>query len=191
MSHTIKKLTHKHEAFKLEYLRTFKPKEAAIHAGFNPRSAASTASRLLKSPCMIEAIDQELKKRAKDSEVTQERIVKELAKIAFADPRKLYDGSGNLLPVCKLDADTAAALGTVEAVELASCGGTYSEVKKMRLIDKKGALDSLARHLGMFTDKQQITGADGGPVEYKNLSDRELDARIQVLIGKQQVTVNK
>jgi hypothetical protein len=46
-------------------------------------------------------------------------------------------------------------------------------VRKLKLADKKGALDSVARHLGMFNDKLSINHSFAG------LSDEELDERIR------------
>ena len=182
-----RKLQTKQELFLVEYLVDFNGTQAAIRAGYSAKSAATTANLMLRKPHIAAALDAEVERRAENSEVTQARVVEELAKIAFIDPRRLYDNAGNLLPVCKLDADVAAALSSIEAQESRSCGGVLTEVKKMRLIDKMSALNTLARHLGMLTDKMQIAGADGGPVEYKNLSDRELDAKIQILVNQQNI----
>jgi phage terminase small subunit len=78
----------------------------------------------------------------------------------FFDPSKLFDEEGNLIPVHKLDDDTAAAISSIEVSEVVSGQlGTKDAlrvvltlVRKIRLVDKKGALDSMARHLGMFKD---------------------------------------
>lgn len=179
-----KPMKTKQELFILEYLSDFNATQAAIRVGYSQKSAYSTGVRLLKSPKVQAALDAEIAKRAENSKVTQERIVEELAKIAFLDPRRFYDVAGNLIPVCKLPPDVAAALSSIEVQQVGSVGGVLTEVKKFKAIDKLGALNTLARHLGMLTDKTQVTGADGGPVEYKNLTDRELDARIQILVNQ-------
>jgi phage terminase small subunit len=44
---------------------------------------------------------------------------------------------------------------------------------KIKLSDKKGALDSLARHLGMFTDKTEISGPNGGPIVTQTKEQRD------------------
>ena len=94
----------------------------------------------------------------------------EYAKISFFDPRRLYDGSGKLLPVHELDADVAAAIGGVDVAER-SLGDDGSEfTKKIKFIDKKGALDSLAKHLGMFSEK--TSSNDDADEAFKELGKR-------------------
>ena len=86
-------------------------------------------------------------------------MLKEYGKISFFDPRKLYDDEGNLLPVHKLEADVAAAIGGVDVI-CRKIGDIEIEItKKVKFIDKKGALDSLAKHLGMFDGKGKLPDA--------------------------------
>jgi phage terminase small subunit len=119
----------------------------------------------------------------KRHEVTVDRVVQELARLAFLDIRKAFDEHGNLRPVYELDDDTAAAIAGLEVevrriagegsdeIEAQPHGGSLrrqqaatAKLHKIKLIDKKGALDSLGRHLGMFVDKSEITGKDGSPL---------------------------
>ena len=90
---------------------------------------------------MFEAVQEAFKNRAKRTEITQDRVLQEFSKISFFDPRKLYDAEGNLLPVHKLEADVAAAIGGVDVV-CRKIGDIEIEItKKVKFIDKKGALD--------------------------------------------------
>ncbi len=186
-----KRTVTKQDIFIQEYFIDFNASQAAIRAGYTIKSAGSTGPKLLKIPRIAAALEEERARRAENSKVSIARVVEELAKIAFFDPRKLYDRSGNLIPVCKLDDATAANIGGVKVSQISSSGGVLTEEKELKFLDKKGSLDSLMRHLGGFVDKTQVTGADGGPLEYKDLSDRDLDQRIQILINRQNVTINK
>ena len=59
-------------------------------------------------------------------------------------------------------------------------------LKKYKIVDKKGALDSIAKHLGMFIDRQELTGPDGGPLQMQvsriaGMTETELDAARKLL----------
>jgi phage terminase small subunit len=103
----------------------------------------------------------ELRREIQESTmITAQRTLEELAKIGYMDVRRLFDEKGNLIPIPELDSDTAAAISSIEVSEVVSEQlGTedaprvvLTRVRKIRLVDKKGALDSMARHLGMFKD---------------------------------------
>lgn len=97
------------------------------------------------------AIQDKMAKREARTEITQDRVLQEYARIAFFDVRKLVDAQGRPMKLQDLDDDTARAIVGLDVVSIP--GGEHSapgEVLKFKLADKKGALDSCARHLGMF-----------------------------------------
>jgi phage terminase small subunit len=77
--------------------------------------------------------------------VTVERVLQEYARLGFFDPRKLFKDNGEPKEIAELDEDRVFVGYT----------------KKYKLADKKGALDSMAKHLGMFTDKLELSGETG------------------------------
>ena len=113
----------------------------------------------LKKPEIDRAIKKAMQKREQRTEITQDRVLKEYARIAFFDPRKLFRADGSPKPIEELDADTAAALAALEVRE--EFAGTGQDrvfigyIKKYKLANKLGALDSLARHLGLFDTKEE------------------------------------
>ena len=158
-----KGLTPKQAAFVAEYLIDLNATQAAIRAGYSERTAAVIGVENLRKPNIDAAIQEAQQKRAERTEITQDRVLQEYAKLAFLDPRRFYDSSGNLIDIPNLPADVAAAISGMDiAVEKAgtddSGAPVFAQVRKIKLSDKKGALDSVARHLGMFNDK---TGANG------------------------------
>lgn len=162
-------LTDKQQRFVDEYLIDLNATQAAIRAGYSVANADKIGPELLGKTRVADAVAARMKDRERRTEITQDRVLQEYAKLAFLDPRRFYDEKGSLIPVHELDADVAAALSGMEVVTQRAgkdAGGNQEceEVKKIKFIDKKGALDSVARHLGMFTDKVQMTGKDGGPV---------------------------
>src|SRR5690606_6015450 len=108
--------------------------------------------------------------RSERTHITQDRVLQELARIAFYDLRKLYREDGSLKDPSEWDDDTAAALAGVEVVETkgnAQFGGEEGArhipeyVKKAKVFDKNSALTLAMRHLGMLRDKVEHTGKDG------------------------------
>jgi phage terminase small subunit len=153
-------LSPKQQRFVEEYLVDLNATQAAIRAGYNAKTARAQASRLLTKVNISDAIFEGRQLTADRLEVTQERVLKEFARLAFLDIRKAFDKDGNLLPIHDIDDDTAAALAGIEVEEMfEGKGGDREKVgtlRKIKLADKKGALDSLAKHLGMFIDRGVI-----------------------------------
>ena len=149
-------MTAKQAAFVQEYLIDLNATQAAIRAGYSERSAYSIGQENLCKPEIQEAIQEEMKKRSKRTEITADRVLKEFARLAFFDPRKLFDGKGNPKDITELDDETAAALAGLDVVqEFDPDTGVTSYTKKYKLASKQAALDSLGRHLGMFVDKTE------------------------------------
>jgi len=161
-------LTTKQRMFVSEYLIDYNATRAAIAAGYAPDTAAFYASNLIRRPVVEKAIQDRLRQLEKVATITRERVLEEYAKIAFVDPQKFYDEDGKLIPIPELDKDTAAAITTFNMATKFVNGEEHATVlKKIKLADKKAALDSLAKHLGMFIDRTEISGPDGKPIPMK------------------------
>jgi phage terminase small subunit len=105
----------------------------------------------------VKAVYDKLRARAeKKAEVSRTRILEEYAKVAFLDPRQFFDEDGNLIPIHDLDKDVSAALGCMDVFQRKTKSGKIITTKKIRFLDKKSALDSLARMMGMFKDKVDV-----------------------------------
>lgn len=123
-------------------------------------TARANSSRLLTKANIQEYIAEKQKEIEKRTEVTQDRVIKELAKIAFLDIRKLYTDNGQLKNVADLDSDTAGAISSLETLEEYDGYGDDREkigdTQKVKLLDKTKALELLGRHLGIFNDKLDV-----------------------------------
>ena len=156
-------LNEKQERFAQEFIIDRCAAKAAIRAGYSEKTARSIGSRLLTKVDIIARIDILRAEVEKKTEITQERVLKEYGRLAFFDIRKLYDENGNLIHITELDDDTA---GAVTGIEIAREGfGKKTEdeaptyIHKYKFADKTKALDSIARHLGMFEkDNEQSRG---------------------------------
>lgn len=156
------KLTQKQACFVNEYLIDLNATQAAIRAGYSAKTAEWIGPQLLGKTHVASAIALRIKDRERRTEITQDRVLLEYARIAFLDPRKLLDNAGRPLPIQELDDDTARGIAGIKVVDKftpsSDEGGApdVSTVLEYKLIDKKGALDSVARHLGMFNDKLNV-----------------------------------
>jgi phage terminase small subunit len=164
----------KQERFVQEYIIDLNATQAAIRAGYKPKTAYSTGSENLKKPEIQTAIAKAEAERSARTQITADRVLQELAKLAFANMADYMRVGPNGDPVCdfsKLTRDQAAALVEVTVEDfLDGRGDNTREVRriKFKLADKKGALVDIGKHLGMFVDRTEITGKEGGPVEFKS-----------------------
>ena len=156
-------MNKKQKAFTIEYVIDYNATQAAIRAGYSERSAYSQAYDLLRKPEIMEAIKKLEDEAAARAAVTKDMVLKELARVAFVDPRKLFDEDGRPKDITNLDKDTAAALASVEIFEEFDYNGESRELvgytKKYKWADKLRALEMLGKHLGMFTDKVHVDGS--------------------------------
>ncbi len=155
------KLTDKQAAFVREYLVDLNATQAAIRAGYSERTAYSVGQRLLKNVEIQRAVAAAQAKRARRVEITADRVVAELAKIAFSDPRDLMEWGPDgvvLRPSAELSDDQAASVAEV---------AENNAGLRLKKHDKVKALELLGRHIGIFTDKvkAEVSGPDGGPVQ--------------------------
>lgn len=172
-------LTPKQQRFVEEYLVDLNATQAAIRAGYSEKTAAETGYENLRKPQIAEAIAKAQSERSERTQITADRVLEEYGKIAFADIRKAVKWGRNpadqtsenadpnglniypvsLIPSEEIDDDTALA---VSEVSLTQTG------VKLKMHDKKSALDSIGKHLGMFVNLHEHTGKDGGPIEVAN-----------------------
>lgn len=179
-------LDNKERRFVSEYLVDLDPKRAALAAGYSESMATSKAyqwvSNSKSKPHVFDAIQNAMAAREKRTDITADRVLKELAKIGFADIRKAIKWQGTLVTeedqpdggdtlVIKnvvtnnvtlissddIDDETAAAISEISQN---TSGGI-----KLKLHDKRAALVDIGKHLGMFTDKVEHSGKDGGPIQ--------------------------
>lgn len=155
----MKGLTPRHAVFVSEYLKDLNATGAYRRAGYKARGNAAevNASKLLRSPKVAKAVAEAMKAREKRTNITQDRVLQELARIAFFDLRRLYREDGTLKAPNELDDESAAVLSGIDVTEEFSGRGEEREqigfTKKVRMFDKTAALTLAMRHLGMLNDK--------------------------------------
>lgn len=154
--------------FAAEYIIDFNKTAAAVRAGYSPRSAYSRGSALCKMPDVQRYIQEEQEERARRIHVDADRTLRELARVAFFDARKLFNPDGSPKPIHKLDDDTAAAVSGLDVQEVYEGSGAdrvfVGYVKKYRISDKNAALTNCLKHLGLLKETVVHTDPNGGPV---------------------------
>ena len=166
-------LTPRQARFVDEYLIDLNATQAAIRAGYAAgKSAEVQAARLLGNAKIAARIAQRQAARSRRTEITQDAVLTELAKIGFANMADYMRAGANgdpYLDFSALTRDQAAALQEVTVEDFTDGRGEDArEVRrvKFKLADKRAALVDVGRHLGMFKERHEHTGKDGGPIEH-------------------------
>ena len=152
--------TLKQQKFIVAYAECRNASQAAREAGYAADSSHVTGSQLLAKPNIHAACMELIDKSQKKAVLTLELLDQEIAKLAFADIRKLYDGDGNLLPVNQWPDDAAATVASIESVEEIEGRGDERRVtgmlKKLKVWDKVSALTLAAKRLGAISDSKNV-----------------------------------
>jgi len=141
-------MTPKKEVFVREYLVDLNATQAAIRAGYSAKTAKQQGARLLTDVDVAAAVSAAQEARSERVEITQDWVLSRLASVAErcmqAEP--VYDRKGDRVMVETPDGEEAPAF-------------TFNAA------GANGALGLLGKHLGMFKERVEHTGVDGGPIE--------------------------
>ena len=154
-------LTPKQQRFVEEYLVDLNATQAAIRSGYSKKTAHEIGNQNLRKLLIKEAITEARAKLSQRTEITQDMVMAEFAKIGFADIRRMFSEDGALKQVASLTADEAASIAAIEVVTKVIPGkdGEPADVEyvhKIRSWDKVAALTQMGRRLGMFVDKTEV-----------------------------------
>lgn len=165
------KLTARQSVFVNEYLKDLNASQAAIRAGYSKRTAAVIGRQNLRKVTVKSAIDAKMAARAQRIEIASDQVLREIARLAFFDPRRLFDAKGKFLPIAKWPDEVAAAVSSIEFVKVP---GTKIVTTKIRFWDKSKNLELLGRHLRIFLDTP--------PVNPVNLTINQFRVIVQQLL---------
>jgi len=149
-------LTDKQSRFVEEYLVDLNATQAAIRAGYSPKTAQVIAAENLSKPMIAQAIQLQIEERSRRTEITQDRVLNELAKIGFlniADILNMDDAT-----VERLSREDAAAIASMKVRRTHTEAGDVVE-REVKICDKLKALELLGRHVGLFDTRVQVSGA--------------------------------
>jgi len=174
---TGRELTGKRARFAEEYSVDLNATQAAIRAGYSERTANEQGARLLANVSIAAAIGEAQQARSDRTEITQDMVVRELARIAFADQRAVmtWGPDGVRLRDSSELTDAEAALVAEVAETRTKDGGSL----RLKTNSKVSALELLGKHLGMFTDRLKV----GALNEDLEKEIRELKAILERELG--------
>ena len=147
-----KKLTEKQKRFVEEYLIDLNATQAAIRAGYSPKTANEQGTQNLAKLSIQDAVAKAMAERSRRTGINQDRVLRELARIAFANARDVINMEDATLKEDACPDDTAA----IQSVKVKTFGEDGVE-REIRMGDKLKALEMLGRHLGMFKDNLNLT----------------------------------
>ena len=145
-----------------EFVKDLKIGPAAERAGYTPASACTTGGILLKRKDVQNAVKKQEVALADRCHITADRVIHELANIAFLDIRELFTKRGKLKPIHLMPEAVTRALAGIEVTQKFRKTGKaengagprevleFEKVTKVKVRDKMKALELLGRHLGMF-----------------------------------------
>lgn len=148
-------MTQKQKKFIEEYLIDLNATQAAIRAGYSPDSAKEIGCENLTKPNIRACIDKEMAERSKRTGVNADRVVMELAKLAFVNAADVINTEDATLREDALVEDTAA-IQSVKVKVIPTQNGEGIE-REIKMADKIKALELLGKHLGMFKDKVDVS----------------------------------
>lgn len=162
-------LNEKQQCFVREYLIDLNATQAAIRAGYSKKTAKQMGTENLSKPSIQEAIAEHIKKRTDRTEVTQDMVVAELAKIAFADMADYVeidaDGSVRVKAFDEMPQGASRAIAKIKDIRrlIGSSEGDGKDIildARLELAhhNKERALELLGKHLGMFVEKHEHSG---------------------------------
>ena len=144
-------MTKKQKRFVEEYLIDLNATQAAIRAGYSPDTAEQIGYQLLQKTSVSVEVSKAMAERSKRTGISQDRILLELAKMAFVEMTDVVDPETGKIKENASDDD----LSCIQSVKVKP--GNYGVEREVKLCDKKAALELLGRHLGMFKDNLNVT----------------------------------
>jgi phage terminase small subunit len=197
-------LNRKQQRFVDEYLIDLNATQAAIRAGYSPKTAGQIGDENLKKPQIAEAIEKAVSERSARTGITADRVLAELAKIGFADIRKAikWYSQANVAAIDDPDSEALVEEGALRfavqnqvelvssdeiddatAAAIAEIGQSSTGALKVKLHDKRAALVDIGKHLGMFKERVELTGKDGNAIEFEQKVKEDADAVACAIAG--------
>jgi phage terminase small subunit len=167
-------LSPRQKRFVAEYLVDLNATQAAIRAGYSARTAEQQGPRLLGNVGIAAALQEARVKLQIRTDITQDRVLAELALLAFSDVSHFQvndAGHLQLAPHAPLAAMRSVS-SIKRSVTVDKQGGVTRDVE-IKLWDKPGPLKLAGRHVGLFPDRVEVTGKDGGPVKTQQVTRDE------------------
>lgn len=182
------KLTDKQELFAREYLKDLNATQAAIRAGYSEKTANEQASRLLANVNIQNFVAELKAERVEKTGIDAAYVLRRLVEIDQMDVLDILKDDGGLKPITEWPKTWRTTLSGLDInTTITNFDETTTEniLKKIKWPDKVKNLELLGKHVSVQAFKEQIanehTGKNGGPIEYTDLTEEELDERLKEL----------
>lgn len=155
-------LNQRQEMFCREYIKDLNGTQAAIRAGYSPRTADRMAYELLKKPEIQAFVLQSKAERVEEVKVDANYVLKRLIEIDEMDVADILDDGGDFLPIRKWPKVWRTTLSGLD-IAIINSGDTETILKKIKWPDKVKNLELLGKHIGVgaFSEKVDHTSSDG------------------------------
>lgn len=170
------KLNKQQQVFVAAYLATGSATQAAKKAGYSKKTAHSQGPRLLEHVGVKAAIAAGTKKLTDKLELSAERVLLELNRIALVDLEKAFGPDGELLPLSEIPEDVRRAIAGVENYEERINGVKVGDIRKVKMADKTRALELLGKHFKLFTD---VTESKNLNINVEPATPADVDAALE------------
>jgi len=177
-----RKLTAKQELFCSEYIIDLNASQAAIRAGYSPKGSNVTGSKLLATANIRKRIGELQQVRREKSDIDAQWVLNRLLDEADADMGDIFDSEGKAKNIH--DWPLIWRKGLVSGMDITMDEDGRIDSVKVRTSDRIKRLELIGKHIDIraFTDRQEITGAGGGPIEIDDRSDSELAKRMAFIL---------
>lgn len=150
------RLTPQQDKFIREYLIDLHGTKAAIRAGYAEGSAEVAASRLLRQAKIRRVVTVALEARAAKTEITQDRVLRELEHLAFSNVDDYaVSPDGRLVPAEGRPKEVMRAVSSVKYRTRGTGDNVVREVE-FKLWDKPGTVKLAGRHTGLFPNEVKL-----------------------------------
>lgn len=156
-------LTDKQKRFCEEYIIDLNATQASIRAGYSKDTANVQGAQNLSKLSIQEYISQLQQSKSEELNITQNKVLQELCKIAFGDVKNYFDDMGRLIDINELENQVSASIKsvTVQQEKSQAQGEVFIEstIKKIESYDKLKAIDTINKMLGFYSkDNEQKKG---------------------------------
>lgn len=161
------KLTAKQERFCHEYLIDLNATQAAIRAGYSRKTAKMAGSRLMTNDVIGRRIGEMQARREARTDRTADEVIRRLWQIVEADCRQAVNDDGTAVNPAEFSDDFASAIAGIE----------IGDTVKIRMNDRLRALDLLAKHHALLTDRVEHSVGTGKVVIMLPDNGRDTEAQ--------------
>ena len=136
--------------------------QAAISAGYSAKSANTYGTHLLKRRKVAALVEKKMEPIIRKLDISKERTLNELGRLAFFDAAKLFAPDGSLKRIEDIDEDTRSVIAGIEVSDIWDSGdgeqrSIVGTLKKVKLTDRLSALDKLMRYHSLYLDTVEHT----------------------------------